>query len=225
MNRKSKSDTCLPKPDLLKETRESLRRTEEKYRCLVESLDRDYIIYSHDAQGRFTYLSPSIVNVLGYTPKEFMGHYSEYMSDSPLNQRAMEHTNAALTGEKQDPYEAEFFHKDGRRIQLRTTEVPIFDKTGAVISIEGIVQDITKQKQAEAEREALIRDLERALKEVKTLSGLLPICSRCKKIRDDEGQWLSLDAYVEDNTEVFFTHSYCPVCYQAELDNIQQMAE
>ena len=47
-------------------------------------MERDYIIYSHDLDGNFTYLSPSVVNALGYSQEEFMGHYADYLTDSPI---------------------------------------------------------------------------------------------------------------------------------------------
>ncbi len=134
-----------------KQAEKALRESEKKYRRLVESLERDYIIYSHDMQGVFTYLSPSIVNVLGYTQDEFMGHYAEYMTDSPINKDAERYTNAGLRGEKQLPYEAEFWHKDGSRRHLEVTEVPVYDNKGNVQGIEGIVHDITERKRAEEE--------------------------------------------------------------------------
>lgn len=206
----------------LKKAEEALRSTERKYQRLVESLERDYIIYSHDVQGNFTYLSPSIVNVLGYSQEEFMGHYADYMTDSPINKGADEHTNAALRGEKQAPYEAEFWHKNGSRIHLRVTEVPVFDDNGTVTGIEGIVQDITELKHAEEDREKLIQKLEKALREVKTLSGLLPICARCKKIKDDNDQWHQIESYVREHSNADFSHGYCPECFRKELEKIDK---
>jgi PAS domain S-box-containing protein len=199
-----------------------LQNSEEKYRRLVESLERDYIIYSHDMQGIFTYLSPSITNVLGYTQAEFMGHYTEYITDSPINKDVEEHTNAGLRGEKQLPYEAEFWHKDGSRRQLRTTEVPIFDKNGNVLGIEGIVQDITELKQAEAEREELIKKLQEALHEIKTLRGIIPICSYCKKIRDVQGAWDIVEAYISKHSDAQFSHSICPECYKKQIEDLDK---
>ena len=186
--------------------------SERKYRCLVESLERDYIIYSHDQDGTFTYLSPSVFNVLGYTQEQFAGHYSEYMTDSPVNQDAKIHTAATLRGEKQPPYEAEFWHKNGQRVYLRTTEVPIFDDNGMVVGVEGIVQDITELKRVEAERERVIKKLEGALSELRILRGILPICSYCKKIRDDSGFWEQVDVYLKKYSEADISHGICPEC-------------
>ena len=69
-----------------------------------------------------------------------------------------------------------------------------------------------ERKQDEAEREHLIRELKGALAQVKTLSGLLPICSGCKKIRDDAGYWQQVEAYLGAHADMEFTHGLCPDC-------------
>ena len=62
------------------------------------------------------------------------------------------------------------------------------------------------------EKEKLISELQEALAKVKTLSGLLPICSSCKKIRDDKGYWNQIETYIRQRSEAEFTHSICPKC-------------
>jgi hypothetical protein len=56
------------------------------------------------------------------------------------------------------------------------------------------------------------RDLQDALGRIKALSGLLPICSRCKKIRDDKGYWNQIDLYIEQHSDAAFSHGICPDC-------------
>lgn len=68
-----------------------------------------------------------------------------------------------------------------------------------------------------AERQHLIGQLQEALAAVKTLSGLLPICAWCKKIRDDKGYWNHVEAYIAQHTQADFTHGICPECAKAEL--------
>ena len=68
------------------------------------------------------------------------------------------------------------------------------------------------KRRAEEEKERLIQELQQALAEVKKLSGLLPICSACKKIRDDAGYWTSVEHYIAEHSEAQFTHSLCPDC-------------
>lgn len=72
--------------------------------------------------------------------------------------------------------------------------------------------EIETRVAAETAREAVILELQEALSKVKMLSGLLPICASCKKIRDDKGQWLQVERYVRDRSEAQFTHGICPEC-------------
>ena len=73
-------------------------------------------------------------------------------------------------------------------------------------------QEIERRKALEKEREKLIDELQQALSEIKTLRGFLPICASCKKIRDDEGYWQQIEAYIEDRSHAQFSHSICPEC-------------
>ena len=65
---------------------------------------------------------------------------------------------------------------------------------------------------AERERDRLIVELKEALSRVKTLSGLLPICSHCKKIRDDKGYWNRIESYIQEHSGAEFSHSICEEC-------------
>lgn len=69
-----------------------------------------------------------------------------------------------------------------------------------------------ERKRAVAERERLIRELQEALAKVKTLSGLIPICASCKKIRDDQGYWNQVESYVAKRSDAKFSHGICPEC-------------
>ena len=75
-------------------------------------------------------------------------------------------------------------------------------------------RDITKRKSLEAEREKLILDLKNALAEVKTLSGMIPICAWCKSVRNDQGFWSTVEQYVKSRTDATFSHSMCPSCQE-----------
>ncbi|MCP5007198.1 MAG: response regulator [Planctomycetes bacterium] len=68
------------------------------------------------------------------------------------------------------------------------------------------------KKQIEVARDKLIVELQKALDEVKMLSGILPICASCKKIRDDKGDWQHIEKYLRDHSEAEFTHGICPEC-------------
>ena len=69
-----------------------------------------------------------------------------------------------------------------------------------------------ERTQAEEKQKNLILELQKALAEVKTLSGMLPICANCKKVRDDKGYWNQIESYLLDHSEAKFSHSICPEC-------------
>jgi len=69
-----------------------------------------------------------------------------------------------------------------------------------------------KIKQTDEEKSKVIKELQTALERVKTLSGMLPICASCKKIRDDQGYWNQIESYIAKHSEAEFSHGICPEC-------------
>ena len=102
------------------------------------------------------------------------------------------------------------------KLLSRSSTVVFIIALGLLLSIIVILfienKTISKRKQVEKEREKLIAELQDAATKIKTLSGLLPICSSCKKIRDDKGYWKQIESYIRDHSEAEFTHSMCPIC-------------
>ncbi|MFP4459118.1 MAG: PAS domain S-box protein [Candidatus Zixiibacteriota bacterium] len=81
-------------------------------------------------------------------------------------------------------------------------------KSGLII----LFRDITEERQIKKEKEKLIHKLQMALQDVEKLTGLLPICSSCKKIRNDDGYWDEVDRYISQHSNLNFTHGLCPEC-------------
>ena len=77
---------------------------------------------------------------------------------------------------------------------------------------EEIQKEVEERKRAQIEKDKLIVELQEALSEVNTLSGLLPICAGCKNIRDDNGYWNQLESYFKKHSQVEFSHGLCPDC-------------
>ncbi len=127
----------------------ALRDSEAKYRRLVEGLKEEYIFYQHDTAGKFTYLSPSITNLLGYMPDDFRARYHELLTDAPINQEVARRTELSLQGIQQPVYEVEVRHQDGSPRRLEVLEVPLFSDDGTALGVYGIAHDITARKQAE----------------------------------------------------------------------------
>jgi len=102
--------------------------------------------------------------------------------------------------------------KNSREIPIADTVAPIKDDHGNIAGAVLVFQDVSEQRQAEADREQLISELQEALDTIQVLTGIIPICASCKRIRDEEGDWQSIELYIRDHSTVEFSHGICPDC-------------
>ncbi len=100
----------------------------------------------------------------------------------------------------------------GDDVSIELSVSPLVSRTGRRTGRLFLLRDVSERRRAELEREKLIADLQDALSRVKRLSGLLPICASCKKIRDDSGYWQQVETYMASHSEVEFSHGLCPEC-------------
>jgi hypothetical protein len=75
----------------------------------------------------------------------------------------------------------------------------------------GLARDITARKRAE-EQQIMLRELQTALAEVKTLRGLVTVCAQCRRVRNDAGGWQQIESYVREHSKAEFSHGLCPDC-------------
>ena len=99
-----------------------------------------------------------------------------------------------------------------QRVQERTHELQTAN--------ESLRAEIAERRRVQQERERLIADLQLALADVKRLSGLLPICARCKKIRDDRGYWSHVETFIAERSDAQFTHGLCPACIEKDFPGL-----
>jgi uncharacterized PurR-regulated membrane protein YhhQ (DUF165 family) len=102
--------------------------------------------------------------------------------------------------------------KAGIAIENRPVMSILREASQIRVELSRAQQEITRRKQVEKEKELLIQDLQLALSEVKTLRGFLPICANCHKVRDDQGYWQQIEAYIQQHSAATFTHGICPDC-------------
>ena len=114
----------------------------------------------------FTWLSPSVHGVLGYSPEEILTNYHDYLTDHSMNREVDRYTELGLRGIAQPPYDVEIVHKDGTVLTLEVVEIPLFDEEGAVIGLEGMAQDVTARREARRQLERLLEDKEQLLAEL-----------------------------------------------------------
>jgi len=116
------------------------------------------------------------------------------------------------TGQPVINREEETTRSDGSIGWQLTSKIPLRDSNGNITGLVGIGHDITERKKAEEEREKIISELREALAKVNTLSGLIPICANCKKIRDDKGYWSDVELYISKHSTAEFSHGLCNDC-------------
>lgn len=122
-------------------------------------------------------------------------------------------------------HETQFRRKDGSLVWVEISARALRDGLSGSVFYEGSVEDISQRHAHEQERERLIESLREALGKVKQLSGLLPICSSCKKIRDKRGEWNPMEVYIQQRSEASFTHSFCPDCVRRLYPEIFETAK
>lgn len=162
-------------------------------------------------EGWVSQANTAFAHMLGYKDASAISdrHANQFFKDAETHaawRDAIEREGTLLR------FETEFRHATGKLIWVEISASALRDGLSGTIYYEGSVVDINHRHAADQEREHLIGELRAALTKVKRLSGLLPICSCCKKIRDDHGYWNQLEVYIQEHSDASFTHSFCPDC-------------
>ena len=199
-----------------RKSEEALRTSEERFRQIARTatdtiwcIDENYIL---------TYISPSDEKMRGFKAEDLIGKPIFEIIDASFVKAVEKVVQKRAEDEKLGiktntiSIEAKLVNKDGSSIWTEGYVTPTRDKQGEISGYVGITRDISKRKKEEEEREKIISDLQNALSKVKTLSGMLPICASCKKIRNDKGYWQQVEVYMEEHSEAEFSHGICPDC-------------
>ena len=194
--------------------KEVLRESEEHFRSVAQSANAAIITSS--GKGIILGWNRAAEIIFGYTKEEITG--KELITIIPPR-FVEQHINGMKRIEQGGEHhvigqtiELTGLHKNGNEFPIELSLAEWEAASGKYFT--GIIRDITKRKQGEEERERLITELQSALTEVKTLSGIIPICANCKKIRDDKGYWDQVEVYVSEHTDAHFSHGICPDCIE-----------
>jgi PAS domain S-box-containing protein len=213
----------LQQQRLMEEKRKAeaaLKESEERLDSIIKSVPD--IIYRLDTQGCITFISDAVIRY-GYLPRDLLSRKMLELVH-PDDREKTEHRINERRMVKREPDDLEIRFLVGRDGPIASESEPIFlvnaqglyrteqPNARTFIGTQGIARDITERKRTEEEREKLLAELQNALAQVKTLSGMIPICASCKKIRDDKGYWNQIESYIRDHSDAQFSHGICPEC-------------
>jgi PAS domain S-box-containing protein len=161
-----------------------------------------------DFSGYFKRLNPAWERVLGFSRAELMARpFIEFVHPDD-RERTLQQNKRVRSGDQAIGFENRYLCKDGSYRWLLWSSTK--DSEGRVVY--AAARDITARKLAEEEGARLLAELEATLAEVQALQEILPICSYCRKIRDDEDFWHTVESYFQRHTNTRFSHGICPSC-------------
>jgi PAS domain S-box-containing protein len=163
-----------------------------------------------DAEQRCVFSNDAYREWFGRTPKEMIGMTMAELL-GPLYVLNQPYIEGALAGRKQI-FERRIPLPGGGVKDSIATYIPDVIE-GKVRGFWAHVADVTSIVEREAMLERTIRERDAALAEVNALRGLLPICASCKSIKDEQGEWRSIEAYVSERSNARFSHGICPTCF------------
>lgn len=167
-----------------------------------------------DFNGYFKRLNPAWERTLGYSVEELMARpFIEFVHPDD-RERTLAQNAAVRAGGSALGFENRYMCKDGSFRWFYWNAAP----DAAERVIYSVARDVTARKQADEERDRLVTELQSALAEIKVLQEFLPICSYCKKIRDDENYWLTVENYISRHTNTRFSHGICPTCMETKVE-------
>ncbi len=167
-----------------------------------------------DFSGYFKRLNPAWEHTLGFTREELQSKpFIEFVHPDD-RERTLNQNGRVRSGGQARSFENRYLCKDGSYKWLLWNAAPDIGQR----VIYSVARDITERRRAEEEREQLVKELQTALAEVKSLQQILPICSYCKNIRNDKNYWETVEAYMSEHANAKFSHGICPTCYKNEVE-------
>jgi PAS domain S-box-containing protein len=198
----------MEKEQLISELKR-LRKSENHYRLLLdESMDPTFSFY---ADGTYRYANKAFSHGAGRPLNAIIGKTIWDVFDKEEADKRFAVVKRVFAERKTEEIEVRVPRASGD-LYFLTTAKPILNDDGTVETVICTSKNITKRKIAEIALRAEHEKLLTALEEIKALSGLLPICSGCKRIRDDRGYWNQIESYIRDHSDAEFSHSICPEC-------------
>ncbi|MBI5020004.1 MAG: PAS domain S-box protein [Ignavibacteriales bacterium] len=206
-----------------KHAEEVLHRKEEHQSLVLQSLPMVFYMAQATAEMTTTWISEQVENITGFTPKQFTESstfWQNRLHPDDLERVLREHDTVFKNNYVHTQYR--WHCANGLYRWFSDHMVLTRENGGKPKEIVGIWRDITERKRLEFEKEKLISELKEAIANIKTLSGFIPICASCKKIRDDRGYWNQVEEYVMKHSDARFSHGFCPECTEKYFPGISK---
>jgi PAS domain S-box-containing protein len=164
--------------------------------------------------GYFRKLNAAWERTLGFNVAEMKARpFLEFVHPDD-RERTLNQNREVRGGGQALAFENRYLCKDGSFRWLRWNAT----RDHAQQVIYSVARDVTATKQAEAERDRLVAELQAALAENRVLREILPTCSYCRKIRDDDNRWMTAETYISRHTNSRFSHGVCPECMRTHVE-------
>lgn len=167
-----------------------------------------------DGRSRFVYISAQAEEIFGHPPDRIMEQPDLLWSMVHRDDLERLDREDRASNESGEPFASEvrIVVPSGEVKWIQLSSMPSPQMYEGRVLWSGVIIDITERKHAEEEKTRLVDELKDALSRIRKLEGIIPICSFCKRIRDDEGSWQPVDVYIRQHSDTHFTHGFCPEC-------------
>ncbi len=187
-----------------------LKESETRFRTLAATAPVG--IFLADTDGNFTYVNTKWSEMSGFSKDKALGQgWAESLHPDDRSNVLSSFAKVLQSGEDLS-LTYRFVLPQDVITWVAGIITLIRNESGEITGYIGTISDITGMVLGEVEREKIITELQQALSEIKTLRGIIPICSHCHKIKDDKGLWNKMETYVRQHTEAEFSHGICSEC-------------
>lgn len=173
----------------------------------------EYVLYE-DESSEFLYMSPISEEILEFPAKYFMEDTNRFWMMVEPEDISKLKSDDNTANKKNDTFisETRMNLPSGKQKWIQMSSKPTSKKKNGAVVWSGYIIDITERKEIEIERDELISSLKKATNEINILQGVIPICSHCHSIRDEDGAWDRMESYIDKHSEASFSHGICPSC-------------
>lgn len=193
----------------------SMNEERRRFNSLVNNIPGIVYRCAYSTSWYMYYISNEIEKISGFPATDFINaKVRSFASIIYAEDRAYVEDTIYAAVEDKTSYTLEYRIIDvkGNTHWVYEKGQALFDEQDNPMWLDGVIIDITDRKKNEVAQKKLVKDLQKAFEDIKQLSGLLPICAKCKKIRDDKGYWNHPEEYIEENSDIMFSHGLCPEC-------------